>query len=168
LDIRVETDDFLAVQKTIIGPPTWTIDPRPNLRLMKRNLLVNGETSDGYLISQAVLRSDPREFRHLIIFKGVCVVRLDFAPSEDGSHMNALVCPIGFPTQKFRDPHFHDWDSNRQFANGKALPTSLPCASIPSDRIGDIDQAFWWFCHRTNVVASSSDVPGWPPMDQLL
>ena len=168
MDIRADADDFLAMSKTIIGRPTWVIDPRPNLRLMKRNLLIDGEPSDGYLITQAVVRTEPREYRHLITFKGSCVARLDFAPTEDGAHLNALTCPLGYPTEKIRGLHYHDWQSNRQFSNSKALSPKLPCASVPTDRMSDIDQAFWWFCEATNIVASSSDVPGWPPVDQLL
>ena len=151
VDVRVDVDYFLAADKIIIGPPTWSIAPRPNIRIMKRSLLLEGEAIDAFLHCQAFPRTQQHEFRHLIVYAGKCVARLDFAPSEDGAHLNALSCPFDYPTGKVDHLHYHDWAANRQFGNGKALPNKLPCARVPEDRIVDIDQGFWWFCHQNNI-----------------
>lgn len=168
MDLLSETDRFMACQKTIIGLPTWKFAPRPNVRLMKRGLLADGEAVDAFIHSQAYPGTNPKEFRHLIVFMGRCVARLDFAPSEDGPHYNPMTCPINYPTGRVGSLHFHDWQSNRQFGNPKALPEGLKCAIEPTDPIDDIDQGFWWFCDQNRISATSSDVPGWPPADQLL
>lgn len=168
LDLRDQVDAFLLGEKTIIGPPAWSISPRPNTLMMKRSLLLEGEVVDAFFHCIAHPRTPTREFHHLIVYGGKTVTRLDFAPSVDGPHLNSLACPIDYPKGEVDDLHYHDWGANRQFANGKVLSGTLPCAKTLEDRITDIDQAFWWFCDQNNIRAETFDVPGWPTSNQLL
>jgi hypothetical protein len=135
---------------------------------MKRTLLEEGEAVDAFLHSQAYPTTALKEYRHLVVFQGRCVARIDYAPSIDGTHFNVLTCPAGYPSSSVDALHYHDWDSNKQFGNAKALPEGLLCAREIESRINDIDQAFWWFCEQNNIDATSNEVPGWPPMDKLL
>lgn len=168
MDVRADADEFLAAPKTILGPPTWVVGARPETRLIKRNLLQEGEAVDAFLHTQAYPNTNPREFRYLIVFRGLCIARIDFAPTIDGSHFNPLSCPADYPVGKVDPLHYHSWKGNRQFGSAKSLPQKLLCACEIKHRIDDIDQAFWWFCHDNQILAESSDVPGWPPLDRLL
>lgn len=168
MDIRVRVDEFLAAPKTIVGPPTWQIGSRPEMRFMKRALLQEGEAMDAFLHSQAYPTTKSKEFRHLIVFEGLCVARMDFAPTVDGTHFNVFTCPPDYPPSSVDSLHYHDWQGNRQFATSNKLPTKLLCAKEIQSRINDIDQGFWWFCEQNQITATSADEPGWPPLDKLL
>lgn len=167
MDIRERVDQFLAAPKSIIGPPKWEIGSRPETRILKRALLEDGEAVDAFLHSQAYPRTALKEYRHLIVFAGKCVTRLDYAPTIDGPHFNGFSCPAGYPAEAVNPMHYHDWAGNRHFASGKTIPKLL-CAREIQSRINDIDQAFWWFCQQNHIDATSADEPGWPPLDKLL
>lgn len=167
MDIRDRIDQFLAAPKQIIGPPKWEIGARPEQRILKRSLLEDGEAVDAFLHSQAYPLTALKEYRHLIVFEGKCVARLDYAPTVEGAHFNGFSCPVGYPTGSVNWPHYHDWAGNRQFSSGKTIGKLL-CAREIQSRINDIDQAFWWFCQQNHIDATSADEPGWPPLDKLL
>jgi hypothetical protein len=138
------------------------------MRIMKRALLQEGEAVGAFLHSQAYPNTALKEFRHLIVFADKCVARIDFAPTVDGTHFNSFTCPAGYPESSVDPLHYHDWGANRQFASSNKLPTKMLCAREIRSRINDIDQGFWWFCEQNQVTATSSDEPGWPPLDKLL
>ncbi len=168
MDIRERVDKFLEAEKTIVGTPLWEIGTRSEMRVMKRAILANGETSDAYIHSQAYPFTRLKEYRHLLVFEGECISRLDFASEIDGLHFNGFNCPAACVIGKVDPLHYHSWESNKHFANARSLPNSLLCASNVADRIDDIDQGFRWFCDDNNIIATSGDVPGWPPVDRLL
>lgn len=176
MDMKARIDEMLAAPKTILGEPRWKISRRPDTREMRRLLLESGEAKGASLVSFAYPRSDRREYRHLIVFTpedgrrvdGRCVCRLDNAPIVDGPHFNDFGGPLGYPACQVDDPHYHDWAGNRHLVKGKELPAKLLYARHISTRINNIDDGFWWFCQQNQIGASSRDVPGWPPPDQLL
>lgn len=168
MDIRTQVDAFLSAEKTIVGAPQWNEAQRSGMRRMRRSLLQDGEAVDAFLESQAYLTAQRREFRHLIVFGGRCICRLDYAPEIDGAHFNGMDCPACYPVEKAADLHYHTWEGNRHKATATTLPIRVNCAvNVHIDAL-DINKAFWWFCDQTNIKAVSADVPDWPPRDSLL
>lgn len=176
MDIQSRIDDLLRSPKTILGENLWEQGQRPDIRVMRRVLLENGESLGAALVSYAYPRARMQEYRHLVVFTpeggirrdGRCVSRLDNAPTVDGPHVNDFGGPPGYPGCQLSDPHFHDWAGNRQLCKPKEMPPKLLYAREIQSRFNNIDDAFWWFCEQNQIGASSGDVPGWPQPDRLL
>ncbi len=137
MDIRDRVDEFLAAPKAIIGPATWEVGTRPEVRIMKRSLLQDGEALDAFLHCTAYPTTPNQEFRHLIVFAGKCVTRLDYAPTVDGTHFNGFSCPPDYPPSAVSGLHYHDWEGNRHLARaGTHKGDSHHCS--------DVIQALQW------------------------
>lgn len=176
MDLKSRVDLILSSPKSILGDLRWEVGARPDMRQMKRTLLVNGEAVGAALISQAYPRTRGREFRHMITFlpphgqrsDARCVCRLDSAPEIDGPHINDFSGGADYPPVQVDDVHYHDWSGNRHLAKPRELPLKLLYARNIPCRIKNITDGFWWFCQQNQIDAASMDVPEWPSLGQLL
>jgi hypothetical protein len=69
MEIQERIDELLSSPKTILGEALWEPGQRPDIRVMRRVLLENGEARGATLVAYAYPRAPTQEYRHLIVFR---------------------------------------------------------------------------------------------------
>lgn len=166
-DLRKRVDQFFASGKTLAGPFEWYESERAGVQKFQREVREDGVSRGFRIEGNALMGSDNREFRFMVIGLGQCLFRLDCAPVLDGTHVNGPNRPLGFP-MGIDGPHYHPWAENRKFSTPNKIHDKLPYAlEIPSG-IANIRQGFRVFCDLVGITALTADDPDWPKPTKLL
>lgn len=166
-DLRIRVDRFFSAPKSLVGSWCWYLSEYVNVYKFRREIAEDGVVSGFRLEAQALVDTDPREFRFLILGLDRCVFRLDCAPKTDDTHYNDPKRPFGFP-HEVRGCHYHPWDANRHRSTRSAISDKLPYALESKDKIATIQQGFWQLCTLANISAIAADVPDWPERRLLI